>query len=396
MAHPKFSFWVGVCFTLNYVIGSGFLTLPWAFEQTGVFLGVLVLSLFVYFSILATVFILEAIERAGKLLDHQARDVELPRVTHRHGYAAIAETSNALRDIKDNDGIIGDSSGHNLTTGTAVAVSGPKRRMEMTELCDMFLGPNFRSAFSMIIGIYMYGTLWAYCTVFAKAFAVQFALQGEEHPDKGVTYYIYLFVFACLVVPMSLMELSEQIYIQVTLSILRGVLLTLMLVTTLTAYSSCGTEFGSLSSTSCRSDAQATTSSLDVFRPDKLYLFLPIAAYAYIFHHSVPALSAPVENKRSLGRLFAVALLLSFVGYTLLGVTVSVYFGKETLSSSNLNWRTYQGVLNSDGSAPWYASVVSCFIILFPAMDVASAYPLNAFTLGKAFLPFNSAVTTRL
>lgn len=32
---------------------------------------------------------------------------------------------------------------------------------------------------------------------------------------------------------------------------------------------------------------------------------------------------------------------------------------------------------------PYYAQVISKFVILFPALDVASAYPLNAFTLGN-------------
>jgi hypothetical protein len=236
----------------------------------------------------------------------------------------------------------------------------------------------------------MYGTLWAYCTVFAKAFAVQFALSGEEHPEEGSTFYIYLFVFACAVIPLSLMELSEQIYIQVTLTVFRGVMLLMMLLSTGIAYMSCTDAFGDLSNMSCDASRAADpaeaahgSSSLTTVHFDKLYLFLPIAAYAYIFHHSVPALSEPVEDKRSLGRLFTIALLIAFVGYALLGVCLSAYFGEDSLTSSNLDWRHYQGVLNADGSTPWYAPVVSCFVVLFPALDVASAYPLNAFTLGN-------------
>ena len=30
-----FSFLVGVAFSLNYIMGTGFLTLPWAFSKTG-------------------------------------------------------------------------------------------------------------------------------------------------------------------------------------------------------------------------------------------------------------------------------------------------------------------------------------------------------------------------
>jgi hypothetical protein len=30
-----FSFWVALCFTVNVIMGTGFLTLPLAFSQTG-------------------------------------------------------------------------------------------------------------------------------------------------------------------------------------------------------------------------------------------------------------------------------------------------------------------------------------------------------------------------
>mmetsp|Transcript_60439 Transcript_60439/g.118974 ORF Transcript_60439/g.118974 Transcript_60439/m.118974 type:complete len:517 (+) Transcript_60439:45-1595(+) len=387
---PKFTFWVGVCFTLNYVVGSGFLTLPWAFEQTGAILGVLVLIVFTVFAIFATLFILEASVRASKIIELTS-DIELPTRTDHRGYASISESAATELEEADNDNVIlmNDSSRHNSSDSNLQAVSNADitRRIEMTELCDMFLGPAGRRAFSFIIGIYMYGTLWAYCTVFAKAFAVQFALRGEENPDEGSTYYIYLFVFSCVVVPLSLMELSEQIYIQVTLTIFRGVMLVVMLLTIGIAYFSCGNEFGEMSNTSCEPDSvmgvNTPPTSLLYVHFDKLYLFLPIAAYAYIFHHSVPALSEPVEDKASLGKLFGTALVIAFIGYALLGVCVAAYFENDTLSSSNLNWRHFEGVRDSDGKKPWYAAVVSCFVVLFPALDVASAYPLNAFTLGN-------------
>ena len=393
-SHPKFSFWVGVCFTLNYVVGSGFLTLPWAFYQTGALLGVLVLAIFSFSSILATWFILESSVRAMRLLECDS-DVEMRKVGDRRNYEAInTDTSSEQIDTTDNVILMSDNSIHNSGDGPRNKVDASNssrntksRRIEMTEMCELFLGPNGRRIFSYLIGIYMYGTLWAYCTVFAKAFSVQFALNGEENPEDGLSYYIYLFIFACLVVPLSLMELSEQIYIQVTLTIFRGVMLGVMLFSIGYAYFSCGEEFGSMSNLSCKADyvadAAAEPNTLVAVHFDKLYLFLPIAAYAYIFHHSVPGLSEPVEDKKSLNTLFVVALLIAFVGYAILGVCVSAYFGDKVQSSSNLDWQNFRGTRTMDGSAPWYASIVACFVVLFPALDVASAYPLNSFTLGN-------------
>lgn len=372
-AHPKFSFWVGVCFTLNYVVGSGFLTLPWAFQKTGPLLGVLILAVFSYFSIIAVCFILEASDRAVKLDQALHADgVEMHRTISAKGYESINSTAD------DHTGLVmSDDSIHNESNKKD---SIAPRRIEMTELCGLFMGKTAKQTFSYLIGIYMYGTLWAYCTVFANAFSTQ--LPFGKGLDE-VSYYSYLAVFALLVIPLSLMELSEQIHVQVTLTVFRGVMLSVMIITTGSAYFRGGYDFGEESNEAFDVTGGGNGSDIYAVNFSNIYLFLPIAAYAYIFHHSVPALSDPVEDKKSLTKMFAIALLISFVAYALLGVVVALYFGDKVDSSSNLNWREYQGPRTSDGTIPWYASLVAFFVVLFPALDVASAYPLNAFTLGN-------------
>ena len=61
---PSFSFTVTTCFCLNYIIGTGFLTLPWGFYVTGVPLGLFLLGALTVFSMGAALCILEAMARA--------------------------------------------------------------------------------------------------------------------------------------------------------------------------------------------------------------------------------------------------------------------------------------------------------------------------------------------
>jgi hypothetical protein len=42
-----------------------------------------------------------------------------------------------------------------------------------------------------------------------------------------------------------------------------------------------------------------------------------------------------------------------------------------------------------DGKPPIYARIISFFVVLFPAIDVASAYPLNAYTLGNNLMSYH-------
>lgn len=82
---PHFSFWVAVAFTVNlktyelkvtfgyylmnrvsqvnYTMGTGFLTLPWAFYKAGVVLSVLIMLVVAVLSCISTYFILETMER---------------------------------------------------------------------------------------------------------------------------------------------------------------------------------------------------------------------------------------------------------------------------------------------------------------------------------------------
>ena len=82
-----------------------------------------------------------------------------------------------------------------------------------------------------------------------------------------------------------------------------------------------------------------------MFRPENLYILMPIAGYAYVFHHSIPSLAHPVPeaHKSSLSMIFSTAILISFVAYVCMAMTVSSYFQADTMSPSNLNWADYVG-----------------------------------------------------
>ena len=66
-----FSPLVGFCFTINYILGTGFLTVPWAFTQGGLILSTIVISLTAVFSDMAKNFVLETMARAEAMLDNQ-------------------------------------------------------------------------------------------------------------------------------------------------------------------------------------------------------------------------------------------------------------------------------------------------------------------------------------
>lgn len=270
------------------------------------------------------------------------------------------------------------------------------RTFEVTDLFGTFLGTRARTIYVSILSGYMYGALWAYSTVFAASFSanvpVFFLNNGntcnieEEGTQCLGPFFVWLAVFALLSIPLSCLELKEQVYVQVTMFIARLLVVLLMTGTALGGYACDGIVFADMSK-----DHKPDT---PLFTFSGLATVMPVSIYAFIFHHSVPILSQPVKDKRSLPKVFRYAFIIVGTAYASLGLILAIWFGSHVDGQCNLNWRQYVGCVapHSDGSPVTLndrttgAMVVSFVILIFPALDVLSAYPLNAITLGNNLL----------
>ena len=116
---------------------------------------------------------------------------------------------------------------------------------------------------------------------------------------------------------------------------------------------------------------------------------LPIAVYANNVHHSIPTVTHPMVDKRRAGEVFSTAFSIAFLAYVSLGLVVAVYFGANDSSSSNLDWDSYMGFFKVplDQSIPLYAKSIKLYIILFPSLDVMSAYVSATFAIAVRLQP---------
>jgi len=61
--HQQYGFWVGVCFTINYIVGVGILEVPYAFKEAGIVFGVTVTFLSCLFITVSALYVVEASAR---------------------------------------------------------------------------------------------------------------------------------------------------------------------------------------------------------------------------------------------------------------------------------------------------------------------------------------------
>jgi amino acid permease len=215
----------------------------------------------------------------------------------------------------------------------------------------------------------------------------------------GLNYLIYAIIFGCTVVPLSCLELDEQVPLQVMLTGCRFLMFFLMIGTS----HLCAEDQEDILLSTGKEDSVETIHVInqpDNFKWSGLPKTLPILIFANIFHHSIPGLTSPMADKKKIGGVFTATNAFTTSSYLILGLTLGTAFGKSIHQSSNLNWNNFNagtGDIDDRGNvinSSWWTHAISMYIIMFPAIDVVSAYPLNAITLGNNL--FNAVYGKRI
>ena len=204
--------------------------------------------------------------------------------------------------------------------------------------------------------------------MFSHALALHFPILATAYES----YVLFTLLFAVVVVPLSCLDLTEQVGVQMALSFCRVLVIIIMVSTSVVAYISHGD--------SPIDDA----SPAPVVNMNGFGTILSTCAYAFLFSQGLPVLAEPARDKRGLGRVFQYTLLFMVVGYSTIGVSVALVFGSNIRSSCNLLWGAYSMGGVTSPLLVTVAKLISTYVVLFPALDCLSAYPLMAIMLGNS------------
>ena len=368
-----FSPFVAFCFTINYILGAGFLTIPWAFVQSGLMLSSIMLIVSAIGSDIAKDFMLETMARAEAMVDEQFHWIKSTNVEkndeEKSGEQRVLlrpqkyreqlmrrlqeesqkETekesqeqkefhkSRSVPSFQDDDGMMTQQRNNDETKTSfnkdenkspirreLLVIRKKKhchekyvvkeRKFEVNALCRIFLGKRGVRIYTLVISLYMCGTLWAYTSVFASAMATAFPLfSSGSQQQQGTTddilmsddliaalhltsvspasinYFCYAVLFGCIVVPLSCLELDEQVPLQVFLTGCRFLMFLLMIGTS----AACAEDLSKITTTiTTPDDGNISSREVDYFRFAGVANTLPILIFANIFHHSIPVSSS--------------------------------------------------------------------------------------------------------
>jgi amino acid permease len=365
----NYSFGVAFAFTVNYVLGVGALGIPFAISRAGLILGSFCLIFVSCVSLITVIWVVEACARA----DATGKGKSGARIH------LLSPTQTLEPDHKFE------------LTGA---------RHEVTELCEIFLGSCGKIAYQVCLCGLMFIGLWSYSNVFASSMQAQFPLflgnstSSSQYIDCtilfsacGGAFAVYSLLFAVIVVPLSFFETTEQVGIQVAMFCLRLVSLSLMILGAGVAMFT-----DQVDRPGVVASASGNVSYPYIFEPnlasfDGFSIIFPTALFSQLFQHSVPGLVRPLsqEHRRSIPVLFSSVLAFTCVIYLILAFACVLYFGGNVKPSVNLNWQSFTWGAGGGGVAtPWWAKGLSLLVVLFPALDTLSVFPLIAITLGNS------------
>eukprot|EP01084_Bolivina_argentea_P037300 68981_1 len=380
---------VAYAFALNFCLGVGVLGLPDQFNKTGFILAPIILFIVSILAFLNTVWILDTSARAEGLMRLMIIDDN--------------------QNIEENDTtpsllmaqLKGDTNMYKIEPEFEIT----NRKFEVNQLVGMFLGRKLRRIYEFMTICHVIGACWSYTSVFGSAFAREIGIPfisnkcdisgSDDDVQCDQLYLFYVAIFAVLVIPLSIVDMSEQKYIQITMTLLRYVVIFTMSATAillLYSYFIPNSEGGY--------DYKPNINTPNFGhgnKPMKLngfITFIPVASFACAYQHGVPSLSQPVKHKQYLPFVYFSVSISCFLLFTLLGITVSLYFGNNVETPCTLSWGEFPGFKQNQLNK-WWVYFIQYLIVLFPAGDVISAFPLNAVTLGNnmiaAFLSVKTA-----
>ena len=357
LSEPSEKWWIGYCFIINSVIGAGILGIPWAYYTAGWLLGILCQLYALLMSIASSYQILSGWSRVEAIvqLKEQGHQIAPVRV-----FDIFKPAKTESREYLKNNSIV-----------PIIA----ERKFDLYEMTTITMGKSQGRFIILVYIVSAYPCLVAYLSIFSISLASNIPLFGPTcnlYDESGffssckLIYWGYLSIFSAYILIISMFPVNEHKYVQVSLTIFRIFVFTLMILTGLYAIIS-GTK---LSGSGERETAPA------LFELKYFGRILFIVIFASLYENIIPTATSFVKNKaRDMPKIINSAIFTFNVLYVMVGLVLA--FADKPSTMASLNWRSYTAGEDYTNRA-WWSYIISYFIVLLPALDLLSSYPLVA------------------
>mmetsp|Transcript_27345 Transcript_27345/g.26985 ORF Transcript_27345/g.26985 Transcript_27345/m.26985 type:complete len:287 (+) Transcript_27345:245-1105(+) len=170
---------------------------------------------------------------------------------------------------------------------------------------------------------------------------------------------------------LTLKGMEEQVWFQSCMTFMRFLVMSLVIITSI---------YDIATNNSNESDNRNNIEMPPLISFEHLGSAIPIVLVAMAFQNSIPTIVQHVTDKETNLRKIANASTMTAFGfYTLLGMLVPVAID-DVPSMSTLSYRNYTAG-HERHNRPWWTYIIEYIVVIFPALDVFSSFPIQAITL---------------
>ncbi|VDO50391.1 unnamed protein product [Haemonchus placei] len=321
---------MGFLYVFNLIVGTGALALPKAFQTAGYVLSI-IHNLKFRFSYIAATFVIEALSVANAV---NARK-----------YVVVSESDPSLFEIV--------------------------QKVEVGHMTSMFLGRSGVIFSYLALSIYLFGDLAIYSTTVPKSLMNLICAPintssvmptdpcREGWPEffhRFTVYRLCVVLFVTICTPMVIIGVAKTKYLQLATSFSRWSAFILMIALATAQMVSSG--------------AAVTPTPVNIHGFGSLF---GTAVYAFMCHHSIPALITPMRSKTGLFFKLSGIYLLVLAFYFTLSITGAFAF-THVQDVYTLNF------LHDEMTSVFYF-IVDYFLALFPVFTLTTNYPIVGTTL---------------
>ncbi|KAK9505655.1 hypothetical protein O3M35_009656 [Rhynocoris fuscipes] len=368
----QYSSYTALLYIFNLIVGTGALTLPFAFKEAGwVFSSIFIIFLALVSYITAT-FVIESMSISNAIL--QWIKVERMKRISRYIQMAAEAPISVSTDEEDQS----DPNEDSLMLPSAYLQNFPSEpqkfftldiKVEMSEMATILYNKIGKYVFYICLCLYLYGDLTIYSAAIAKTIVNTSCTTPTNTTDdhlcwesynftKRRMYKMYLGLFLLSFGPYVFFNIQKTKYLQFFTSASRWLAFSIMIGLGVQRLLNPNLEHG---------DPELAVAS-------GLPALLGSCVYSFMCHHSLPSLISPIKDKSRLFSKLALDYLAILLFYLTLALT-AVFAFREVSDLYTLNFVP-------DGSNyTVFDEVVSYFLALFPLFTLTASFPIIAVTL---------------
>ena len=359
-------FWVAFVFNMNSTIGASVFNMPYAFSKAGILFGAAMQFTAFIFSFFLSFQVLQAWCRVELIYQKKAKGAKIRPVP------LLNILNNTKGDYLTEDQ---DSEQEEDSLVNSSSIEIQENHYEFCEMTQITMGKTASQVLCIFFFLHLFSGMASYCSLFATCLTSNIPLFNKDtcniYKHEGFineckyTYWTYLCLFTFIMMGSGFFHIIETKIWQTVACTMRILVLALVIITSLAAIID-GKELED------DSNLETDPKYFDISAYGRL---ASIVFLATIFQNTLPLTTSFMENKEK--NMKSLVILIGVVSCSLfMAVSVLANYAVEDVEKLLLlNWREYTAG-HSNENRPWWCYLVIYTIILLPAIDVSSSFPI--------------------